>query len=152
MTEATWHAFNSKQSTRFETVHQSQCQHGSGAEVHRRSEQLASALLLQGHIPLPLPQTAFIKYLIVHFFNTAGRRNGWLLWWLRQQRICLQCRRPRFDPWVSKVPWRREWQPTLVFLPGEFHAQRSLVGYSQSTESQRAGHDWNDLACTYALT
>ena len=35
-----------------------------------------------------------------------------------------------FDPWVGKSPWRREWQPTPVFLPGEFHGQRSLVGYS----------------------
>ena len=35
-----------------------------------------------------------------------------------------------FDPWVRKVPWRREWLPTLVFLPGESHGQRSLVGYS----------------------
>ena len=35
-----------------------------------------------------------------------------------------------FDPWVGKIPWRREWQPTLVFLPGESHGQRSLVGYS----------------------
>ena len=42
----------------------------------------------------------------------------------------LQCRRSRFDPWVGKSPWRREWLPTPVFLPGEFHGQRSLVGYS----------------------
>ena len=35
-----------------------------------------------------------------------------------------------FDPWVGKIPWRREWQPTPVFLPGEFHGQRSLAGYS----------------------
>ena len=35
-----------------------------------------------------------------------------------------------FDPWVGKIPWRRKWQPTPVFLPGEFHGQRSLVGYS----------------------
>ena len=35
-----------------------------------------------------------------------------------------------FDPWVGKIPWRREWQPTPVFLPGEFHGQRSLEGYS----------------------
>ena len=33
----------------------------------------------------------------------------------------LQCRRPRFGPWVGKVPWRREWLPTPVFLPGESH-------------------------------
>ena len=39
-------------------------------------------------------------------------------------------RRPRFDPRVRKIPWRREWQPTLVFWPGEFHGQRSLAGYS----------------------
>ena len=35
-----------------------------------------------------------------------------------------------FDPWVGKIPWRRNWQPTPVFLPGEFHGQRSLAGYS----------------------
>ena len=35
-----------------------------------------------------------------------------------------------FDPWVRKIPWRREWQPTLLFLPGKFHGQRSLVGSS----------------------
>ena len=51
-----------------------------------------------------------------------------LPWWLRQVRICLQCRKPRFDPWFQKTPWRREWQPTPVFLPGEFHGHRRLVG------------------------
>ena len=40
-------------------------------------------------------------------------------------RICLQCKRPRFDPWVRKIPWRRKWKPTPVFLPGKFHGQRS---------------------------
>jgi len=45
-------------------------------------------------------------------------------------KICLQCRRPWFDPWVRKIPWRKEWQLTPVFLPGEFHGQRSLAGYS----------------------
>ena len=53
-----------------------------------------------------------------------------LPWWLRRLRICLQCRRHGFHPWVRKIRWRREWQPTPVFLPGEFHGQRSLVGYS----------------------
>ena len=41
-----------------------------------------------------------------------------------------QCRRRRFDLWVGKIPWRREWLPTPLFLPGEFHGQRSLVGLS----------------------
>ena len=40
-----------------------------------------------------------------------------------------QCR-TRFNSWVEKIPWRREWQPTPIFLPGEFQGQRSLVGYS----------------------
>ena len=44
------------------------------------------------------------------------------------KRICLQYGRPRFDHWVCKIPWGREWQPTPVFLPGESHGQRSLAG------------------------
>ena len=39
-------------------------------------------------------------------------------------------KRCRFDPWVGKIPWRRVWQPTPVFLPGESHKQRSLAGCS----------------------
>ena len=39
-------------------------------------------------------------------------------------------RRPRFDSLVGKIPSGREWQPTPVFLPGESHGQRSVVGYS----------------------
>ena len=39
-------------------------------------------------------------------------------------------RRHGFHPWVGKMPWRRKWQPTPIFLPGEFHGQRSLTGYS----------------------
>ena len=45
-------------------------------------------------------------------------------------RVHLQCRGPKFHPWVKKMPWRRGWLPTLVFLPGRFHGQRSLAGYS----------------------
>ena len=46
-----------------------------------------------------------------------------------KESVC-QCKRPGFDPWVGKIPWRRAWQPTPVFLPGESHGQRSLVSYS----------------------
>ena len=53
-----------------------------------------------------------------------------LPWWLRWERICLQCRRPGFNPWVGKAHGRREWLPTPIFLAGESHGQRSLVGYS----------------------
>ena len=38
------------------------------------------------------------------------------------------CRRHEIDPWVGKIPWRRKWQPTPVFLSGEFHGQRKLLG------------------------
>ena len=53
-----------------------------------------------------------------------------------------QCRRHKrcgFDLWVGKIPWRRAWQPTAVFLPGESHGQRSLG--LQSMGSQRVGHN-----------
>ena len=43
---------------------------------------------------------------------------------------CRRYKRPGLNPWVWKIPWRRAWQPTPVFLPGEPHGQRSLVGYS----------------------
>ena len=42
-----------------------------------------------------------------------------------------------FDPWIRKIPWRRKWQPTPVFVPGKSHGQRSLAGY----RSQRVRHD-----------
>ena len=41
-----------------------------------------------------------------------------------------ECRRPRFDPWVRKIPWKRKWQLTPVFY-WRIHGQRSLVGYGQ---------------------
>ena len=49
--------------------------------------------------------------------------------WSGGKESACQCRRHGFDPWVGKIPWRRKWQPTPVFLPGKSHGQRSLVGY-----------------------
>ena len=46
--------------------------------------------------------------------NGRGR-----LWWLSGEESTCQCRRHRFDPWVGKIPWRRKWQPTPVFLLGK---------------------------------
>ena len=54
-------------------------------------------------------------------------------------------RRRGFDPWVGKIPWKRTWQPTPVFLPGKSHGQRSLVDYSPCNSPrghERVGHDW----------
>ena len=62
------------------------------------------------------------------------------LWQSREHRHCLISMwhlkvittktNPGFDPWVGRIPWRRTWQPTLVFLAGKSHARRNLVGYS----------------------
>ena len=60
----------------------------------------------------------------------SNGRNICSILWFRWYRICLQCGSSRFDPWVGKIPWRRKWLPTPVFLPGESHGQRRLVGYS----------------------
>ena len=51
--------------------------------------------------------------------------------WLSGKESACQCRSSRFDPWVGEMPWRRKWQPTPVFLPGESHEQRSLEGFIQ---------------------
>ena len=62
--------------------------------------------------------------------------------------ICLLICQERlgFDSWVWKIPWRRVWQPTLVFLPGEFPWTEEPC-WLQSIESQRAGHIWSNWAC-----
>ena len=78
-------------------------------------------------------------------------RLSWLLQsivpWFRRWRTCPQCRRPRFNPWVRKITWRRKWLPTPVFLPGESLGQRSLAGY---TGLQRVVHSFNFL--TFKIT
>ena len=65
----------------------------------------------------------------LYVYLTLVSKAG-LPWWLNGKESSCQCRRQGFDPWVEKIPWRREWQPTPVFLPGESHGQRSLTGYS----------------------
>ena len=63
---------------------------------------------------------------------------------------CRRHKRCRFDPWVGKIPWRKTWQPTPIFLPGESHGQRSLVGCSP--QDRRVWPNWSDLACMHACT
>ena len=83
--------------------------------------------------------------------NTRG-----LLWWCSGkecfynslQILYRRCKRCGFNPWVGKIPWRRKWQPTPVFLAGESHRQRDLAGYSpwvteESDMAQRLStHTW----------
>ena len=67
----------------------------------------------------------------------------------QQQRICLQHRTARFDPWVGKIPRRRAWQPTVVLLPKESHGQRSLVGCRPSGHTES---DVTEVTLTAAAT
>ena len=75
-----------------------------------------------------------------------------------------QCRRLKrygSDPWVRKIPWRRKWQPTPVFLPGKFRGQRSLVGYSpwgrkeqdttKTTQHVCTIYSWFTILCSFLL-
>ena len=74
-------------------------------------------------------------------FNVAFTQ--WQLpWWLRRLSICLQCRRPWFNPWVGKIFWRRKWQPTPVLLPGKSHGRRSMVGYSPWGRKESDTTEW----------
>ena len=60
-------------------------------------------------------------FLLQGIFLTQGSNPGLL--------YLPVCGRPRFNPWVRKIPWRRKWQPTPVLLPGKSHGWRILVGY-----------------------
>ena len=60
----------------------------------------------------------------------------WLLWWLSGKESTCNEGATWLDPWVGKIPWRRAKQPTPVFLPGESHGQRSLVGYNPESHKE----------------
>ena len=80
-------------------------------------------------LPLPSNLSLFIRTLAIRFSTHPNPAEG-LPWWLRWQRVHLQCRRPGFDPWIRKIAWRRERLPTPVFWHAECHGQRNLMGYS----------------------
>ena len=67
-------------------------------------------------------------------------------------RVCLQCGRPEFNPWDGKFPWGRKWQPTPVFLPGEFHGQRSLVGCSPWGHKESDRTEWLTLSLSLSIS
>ena len=73
------------------------------------------------------------------FFKGFSAKTFWFNWWPGVSQVELVVKNPspsagdkgcRFDPWAGNIPWRRVWQLTPVFLPGESHPQRSLAGYS----------------------
>ena len=84
-----------------------------------------------------LSKLAFLRLLKYLFICRCFYVSGKQRWKIRRfpggsgsKEAAWNYRRPRFNPWVGKIRWTRKWQPTPVFLPREFHGQRSLVGYS----------------------
>ena len=72
-------------------------------------------------------------------FKLRYEESGAFLGDASDKELTCQCRRykrRRFNPWIGKIPWRRAWQPTSVFLPGDSHGQRSLVGYSPEGQKE----------------
>ena len=84
------------------------------------------------HTKLSVIQCYANKDIIEEYLRWLG-----LPWWLRWYRICLQCGRPGFDPWVGKSPWRRAWQPTPVFM--------GFLGGSDGTESACSARDLDSI-------
>ena len=88
----------------------------------------------------------FLTFVLVLMllYSTRGVYGAWKI--KRKQipmyKHLLQCRRPGFNPWVGKIPWRRKWQPTPVLLPGKFHGLRSLVGYSPWGHKELGTTEW----------
>ena len=86
------------------------------------------AIFIVFYTPKEIKYIYIYTHKYVYYTHTHGILGG-----TRGKEPACQCRRWNrrgFDPWVGKIPWSRIWQPTPVFLPGESHGQRSLVGYS----------------------
>ena len=87
----------------------------------------------------------------VWIFSWTYRETGLPLWLrVTTESACQRKRtgRCKFDPWVRKIPWRRKWQPTPVFLLGKSHGQRSLAGYGVVHGATKCQTGLNDWACT----
>ena len=98
---------------------------GSSPMRHWRCLIYKNPQLSHGHPWCPGCLTNTISSMVLHY-SRATQVAQW-------ERICLQCRihrRRRFDSLVRKIPWRRAWQPTPLFLPGESLGQRILAGCS----------------------
>ena len=82
------------------------------------------------------PGSVLLGELRSHMPRGTDKIHLGLLWWFSWLRICLQCGRPGFDPWVGKIPWRRERLPIPVFCPGEFHGLYSPWGCKESDTAE----------------
>ena len=71
-----------------------------------------------------------------------------LPWWLRQERICLQCKTPKLDLWVGKISRRRAWQPTPVFVPGGSSWTAEPRGLQSTGSLAKSQARLSNRACT----
>ena len=120
--------------------------------------------LVVGRLDISTPKKAFPPLSLCSLGSGQHRARSGVVWGLLRWHSgkestcqCRRCKRRRFDPWVRKIPWSRKWQPAPVFLPGESHRQRKLVGYSPwgckesdmterlSTQHRAAHRTWWDL-------
>ena len=104
--------------------------HSSKASILRCS----AFFIVQLSHPYMQPLTPQIKLFVLCSFDTDYRSTHLAIPGSARGKeptcLCRGHKRHMFDPWVGKISWRRPWQPIPVFLSGEFHGQRSLVGYS----------------------
>ena len=88
-------------------------------------------------MPASFAQLEFIDFTALGYSGFLGRASG-----KEPSCQCRICKRPWFNPWVGKIPWRRKWQPTPVLLLGESHGGRSLVGYSPWGRKESGTTEW----------
>ena len=85
--------------------------------------------------------SAFFIVQVSYPYMTIGKTIA-----LTRRTFVLQCRRPGFNLWVRKIPWRREWQPIPEFLPGKSQGQRNLAGYSPWGCKESDTTEWLSIA------
>ena len=115
------------------------CNAQEAMKTAHRSKDRPSADSQQGHedFILILTKTWIWPTVWVRLKGFPGDSSG--------KEFTCQCRKRRrlgFNPWVRKIPWNRKWYPTPVFLPGQLHGQRSLMGYSPCSQKCRIQMKW----------
>ena len=91
---------------------------------------LSESSYFNSYFPITAEETFFFKKKAKILYYMDPMLIIELPLWLSDKEFSCQCRRHGFDPWVRKIPWRREWLLTPVFLLGKPHGQRSLAGSS----------------------
>ena len=121
---------------RLSTMRETQVQSLGGKSPWRRKWQ---------SIPVLLPGKSHGQGSLVGY-SPWGRKESDMTEGLHFHFQCRRCWIRGFDLWARKIPWRRKWQPTPVFLSGELHGQRNLVGYSPGGRKELT--EWLSMTST----